>query len=133
MFIDTSAVVAILCGEAPADRLSDLIGRADARITAPHVRLESVMVLASRLDLDPAIVQRTFDLFLAEADVAMTSLDDATAGVAVEAFARFGKGRGSKASLNFGDCLSYAAAARAGMPLLFVGDDFNHTDIPKVP
>ena len=47
---------------------------------------------------------------------------------AVDAFLRFGRGR-HKAALNFGDCLSYAAAVTANDSLLFVGDDFTHTDI----
>jgi ribonuclease VapC len=33
--------------------------------------------------------------------------------------------------LNFGDCMSYAVAAVAGMPLLFTGEDFNQTDIAR--
>jgi uncharacterized protein with PIN domain len=33
------------------------------------------------------------------------------------------------AALNFGDCLSYATAKLAGHPLLFIGEDFSHTDI----
>jgi hypothetical protein len=41
---------------------------------------------------------------------------------------RFGRGR-HQASLNFGDCLAYAAAVTAGDALLFVGDDFRHTDV----
>jgi len=40
----------------------------------------------------------------------------------------FGRGR-HKASLNFGDCLAYATASVAEDVLLFVGDDFAHTDI----
>jgi len=36
---------------------------------------------------------------------------------------------GSPAKLNFGDCLSYAAATHLGQPLLFVGQDFVATDI----
>jgi ribonuclease VapC len=44
------------------------------------------------------------------------------------AFRRFGKGR-HPAALNFGDCLSYAAAKLADYPLLFVGDDFSRTDL----
>ncbi len=47
---------------------------------------------------------------------------------AADAFARYGRGR-HKASLNFGDCLAYATAAAAGDSLLFVGDDFRHTDV----
>jgi len=33
------------------------------------------------------------------------------------------------AALNFGDCMSYAVARLADVPLLFVGDDFRRTDI----
>jgi ribonuclease VapC len=48
---------------------------------------------------------------------------------AADAYVRYGRGR-HKASLNFGDCLAYATAAAAGDSLLFVGDDFRHTDLP---
>lgn len=41
---------------------------------------------------------------------------------------RFGKGRHA-AALNYGDTFSYALARRLGQPLLFVGDDFSHTDV----
>jgi uncharacterized protein with PIN domain len=33
------------------------------------------------------------------------------------------------ACLNFGDCFSYALAERLKVPLLFVGNDFDHTDL----
>ena len=48
--------------------------------------------------------------------------------LAVDAFARFGRGR-HPAALNFGDCLAYATAAARSDTLLFVGDDFTKTDI----
>jgi ribonuclease VapC len=47
---------------------------------------------------------------------------------AVTAFIRFGRGR-HPAGLNFGDCMSYAVASVAGMPLLFTGSDFSKTDV----
>lgn len=47
---------------------------------------------------------------------------------AVDAFRRFGKWR-HPAALNFGDCLTCAAARLAGEPLLFVGDGFPETDL----
>lgn len=50
--------------------------------------------------------------------------------LAVDAFRRFGKGR-HPASLNFGDCFSYALAKATGEPLLFKGDDFSQTDIKQ--
>ena len=47
---------------------------------------------------------------------------------AVRAYARYGKGR-HPAALNFGDCLSYAVASMAKLPLLCVGEDFKQTDL----
>jgi ribonuclease VapC len=52
--------------------------------------------------------------------------------VAVDAFVRCGKGR-HPAALNVGDCLTYAVARVAGEPLLCIGKDFSHTDLPLVP
>ena len=51
------------------------------------------------------------------------------AAIAADAALRYGKGSGHKAQLNFGDCFSYAVAKHRDLPLLFVGDDFTHTDI----
>jgi uncharacterized protein with PIN domain len=50
---------------------------------------------------------------------------------AVDAFARFGKGR-HPAALNFGDCMTYATAALARQPLPCRGDDFRKTDLELV-
>jgi uncharacterized protein with PIN domain len=36
---------------------------------------------------------------------------------------------GHRAQLNFVDCLAYAIAKVADLPLLYKGDDFVHTDI----
>jgi ribonuclease VapC len=51
------------------------------------------------------------------------------ARIARDAHARFGKGSGHPAQLNFGDCFSYALARALDAPLLFKGNDFSHTDI----
>lgn len=48
--------------------------------------------------------------------------------LAVEASRLYGRGR-HKADLNFGDCFAYACARSRGVPLLFKGEDFIHTDI----
>ena len=40
-----------------------------------------------------------------------------------------GRGSGSPAKLNYGDCMPYALAKVTGEPLLFKGDHFAHTDI----
>lgn len=47
---------------------------------------------------------------------------------AVDAYGKFGKGL-HPAGLNFGDCMTYATASLAALPLLCTGDDFRQTDI----
>ena len=58
--------------------------------------------------------------------VAITSEE---ADAALEAFARYGKGRGHPARLNMGDCFACAVAKNHHASLLFKGDDFTQTDI----
>ncbi len=58
----------------------------------------------------------------------VTESDVAIGAATVDAWLRFGKGR-HPASLNSGDCLSYAVAKLADESLAFVGDDFTRTDL----
>ena len=53
----------------------------------------------------------------------------AQVAIAREAYRQFGKGSGHRARLNFGDCFAYALAKERDEPLLFIGNDFIHTDI----
>jgi ribonuclease VapC len=48
--------------------------------------------------------------------------------IARKAYRQYGKGR-HPASLNFGDCATYALAKSSGEALLFKGDDFARTDL----
>ncbi|WP_430912191.1 type II toxin-antitoxin system VapC family toxin [Methylobacterium sp. sgz302541] len=129
MFIDTSAFVAILCKEPEAGIFATCIERAKRRCTSPMVRLETCMVLADRLDRDPLDVQADFDEFLTEAGITVMSISDSIGRGAVEAFQRYGKGRGHTAQLNLADCLSYACARAYRNPILFKGRHFGHTDL----
>ncbi len=128
MFLDTSAIVAILCGEPDAAELAQRIAAAERRLTSPVVRLEACMVLASQLDMAPSQANALVDEFLEEANVSMVPIDDKIGALAVACFEAFGKGRHS-ARLNLGDCLSYACAKAYRSPLLFKGEDFSRTDI----
>jgi len=69
------------------------------------------------------------DRVLASLGVEIVPVTVDQARLAFDAFRRFGKGRGAKASLNFGDCFVYALARELGAPLLFNGGDFARTDI----
>ena len=129
MFIDTSVFVSLLIGEADSTGFADAIEVAPQRYTSGLVRLETVMVTATRLDTEPGIVSAAFDSLLADTLTTVVPITDAIARLATEAFARYGKGRGHPAQLNLADCLSYACARAYTVPLLYKGDDFGHTDI----
>ena len=66
--------------------------------------------------------------FLQEAGLTVIPFTEDHWRAAVEAYARFGKGR-PVANLNSGDCLTYAVAHLAERPLLSVGGDFAKTDL----
>lgn len=131
MFVDTSAAVAILAREPDAERYAVAIARAAHILVAPHVRLEACMVLSRMLDLPVDRVATDYDRFLADAGAVVVPITDEVGRAAVEAFTRYGKGRGSKAQLDLADCLSYAVAATHRVPILFKGDDFAQTDLPS--
>jgi len=48
---------------------------------------------------------------------------------ALDASAVYGKVVGHRADLNFGDCFAYACAKHLGVPVIYKGKDFAHTDI----
>ena len=122
--VDTSILVAIVTMEIDADRFVDILRvRQDVRIPA-SCYVEAVMVL-SKLPNGRADLDSLLDRF----GIAIIGSDARQARLAADAFARFGRGSGHAAKLNFGDCLSYAAAAAHEAPLMFKGDDFPHTDL----
>ena len=134
MFIDTSALIAILTGEPDADMLAERLNGADHRNTSTIVRLETCAVLATRLDISPIAADGLFDELIKEANIAITPITDDIGKRAVECFQTYGKGR-HPARLNIVDCLSYACAKALGATLLFKGEDFSQTDVnsPTTP
>jgi len=128
IFIDTSIFVTILALEPDRAGFENELEMAARRITSGIVRLETAMVLASRLDVSPRDAQGQFDKFLERGDVEEVAIDADIARRAVECFEKFGRGR-HPARLNFADCLSYASAKAFGAQLLFKGNDFTKTDV----
>jgi ribonuclease VapC len=131
IFVDTSAIIAIIAREPDAAIFAGKIEAEDERITSAHVLLEASMRLASVLALSPTAADMLVTRLLQESDIAVVPMTEDIGHASVAAFERYGKGRKSRASLNFGDCLSYACARTHGARLLFEGGDFAHTDIAK--
>jgi len=128
MFIDTSVVVAILSREPDATELANKIEAAPC-CTSALVILEAVMRLSTKLGVDPVEVEKRIRALMDEAGITFVAIDEKTVSLAVKAFADYGKGRGHPAQLNLADCLSYACAKALGVPLLYKGRDFAHTDL----
>lgn len=125
MVIDTSALVALLGMEPEAARIAAALESDPNRLLSAATLIEVGIVIESRYGIAGA---RELDLLVAKAGLVIESVTAEQADVAREAWRRFGKGRHS-ASLNYGDCFSYALAKVKGEPLLFKGEDFPQTDI----
>jgi len=121
LIADSSAIVAILKDEPEAAEFMAVISREVTRVSAASM-LESAMVIKPSRFID-------LDQLLEDAEITVVPFDGDQAKIARDAFAQFGKMSGSKARLNFGDCIAYALAKVTGEPLLFKGDDFTHTDV----
>lgn len=123
MIVDSSAVIAVLRGEPEAAEFIDLMLAHPCRMSAASW-LEAAMVADSGgADL--------YDELIETARITVEDVTVAQAQAARRAFQRYGRGSGSPARLNYGDCLAYALSALSGEPLLFKGEDFIHTDVLK--
>ena len=125
MVLDSSAIVAIHLREPGHERLIDRIEGAEVVVVGVPTLLETMMVLTARLGHD---ARPLLSAFLRRMDAEVVPFHEEHLDAAAAAFLRFGRGR-HPAALNFGDCMSYAVASVAGMPLLFTGEDFGRTDI----
>lgn len=129
MFIDSSAIVAILTAEEDADGLADRIEAAAAPMTSAIAIFEAALGICRKRHATVEEARDDVRIFLEAAGIEVVGIAEAEADAALLAFSRYGKGRGHPAQLNMGDCFAYAVARTRGMPLLYKGDDFSHTDI----
>lgn len=125
MVVDASVLLQILFGEPGAEAsLRALADAAHLTIAAPTL-LEAEIVYGATNDFGTGDVAELAERL----GVEVVPFTREHARAARLAYARFGKGRGHPARLNFGDCIAYALAQVAGEPLAFVGDDFHRTDL----
>ena len=130
MFVDASALVAILTREPEADALADVLERARSPITSPIAMFEASLGICRKRHASVEEAEEDVREFLGVAGVRTVSITEREAETALAAFSRYGKGRGHPAQLNLGDCFAYALAKNHRTALLFKGDDFDKTDIP---
>ena len=129
MIVDSSALIAISRGEPEsAICFRTLLDSPLTRISAANW-LEATIVVDGWRDPEAS---RELDALIERFKVTVEPVTIHQARIAREAYRRFGRGSGHPARLNFSDCFAYALAKEFDEPLLFVGQDFIHTDVRRV-
>jgi ribonuclease VapC len=121
MFVDASALAAILLEEKDFPIFANRLDASDASCITPFVMME----LEGGAEAAKADIQRLLRQFR----INTVELTSEMILAALQAYERYGKGRSHPAKLNMGDCLSYGAARVLGVPLLYKGEDFAKTDV----
>jgi ribonuclease VapC len=128
MIIDTSALAAIVFGEADRDSYRRAIAQAPRRVISAATYVELGIVVDSRRD---PVLSRSVDDLLNGLGIEVADVAAGQAKIARSAHRDFGRGSGHPARLNLGDCFPYALAKESDEPLLFKGDDFGYTDVRR--
>ncbi len=129
MFVDASAIVAILTREPDADALADLLDGANSPITSPIAIFDAALGICRKRHVSVEEAEADLREFCDSAGVRCVAITADDAATALSAFSRYGKGRGHPAQLNMGDCFAYAVARNRRMTLLFKDGDFSKTDV----
>ncbi|WEX79608.1 type II toxin-antitoxin system VapC family toxin (plasmid) [Sinorhizobium numidicum] len=142
MFLDASAIVAIVGNEEDADFLISRIENSKNQIYYSSISIYEAVISLARKKRDAAfgnqvpipphlidLAQKHIDAFLEAIGAKEMAIGSAMHRKAVEACQTYGGVVAHPARLNFGDCFSYACAKAYRIPLLFKGDDFSKTDI----
>jgi ribonuclease VapC len=127
MFIDASAMVAMLTYEPEGDRLARLLNEGKSPMTSATTVYETAARLMSKSSLSGRRSAPDGRRIPARA-TSVVALGEREAQIALEAFERFGKRR-HPANLNIGDRFAYACAKAHHAALLFIGGDFSQTDV----
>ena len=129
MIVDSSALIAILNEEPLAPRCLE------ALLASPVIRMSAANLLEAAIAMDrhpSPVLGPALDDLIARLRITIEPVTLGQVVIARDAHRRFGKGSGHPARLNFGDCFAYALAMEFDEPLLFIGQDFIHTDVRRV-
>lgn len=126
MIVDSSPLIAIVRKEPHSSALLPILRQAPMLLMSA-ANLREAAIVVDRLD-DPLAV-REFDELISTLRIEIEPVTVSQVTLARTAYQRYGRGSGHPARLNFGDCFAYALAKEFDEPLLFVGNDFIHTDI----
>ena len=117
--------ISLLFGEPEALTFTRSIADASRKLMGVFNALETGTVVEARKGDAGG---RELDLLIHRAQIEIVAMNADQTELARAAWRKYGKGN-HPAGLNIGDCCAYALAKYSGEPLLFIGYDFNQTDI----
>ncbi|MDM9648819.1 type II toxin-antitoxin system VapC family toxin [Rhizobium sp. S163] len=120
--VDTSALIAIVKDEQDAYICSKAMASVQKVIISAGTLAEA-QIVALRANRLPELL----DIINASIGEVIP-VTDGRARFVSDIYSAWGKGF-HPASLNFGDCFSYATAKEFDCPLLYIGNDFSKTDV----
>src|ERR1700689_2829027 len=97
MFVDASAIVAILTEEPEADDLTDHLERAVEPITSAIAVFEATLCLCRKKRSSVEQAEADVTDFLTDSRITVVPISTIEAVAALKAFSRYGKGRGHPA------------------------------------
>lgn len=128
IFLDASALIAIIAGEEDADDLARQIDDDPVRLISAMSRWETIVSLHRSHKYDWHLAQRNMDELAARKGFRLVPIGELESQLALSAFSAYGKGN-HPAALNMGDCFAYACAAANEARLIYKGNDFAQTDL----
>ncbi len=128
IFVDASAMIAMMTGVGDADDLADRLDADPLRLCSALSVWETIAGLCRTYTFSVLSARAAVHSFCELNDLKFVGIGEREFDLAAQAYAEFGKGRHA-AALNMGDCFAYACTKANRATLLFKGDDFSKTDI----
>jgi ribonuclease VapC len=125
--VDASALLAVVLGEPDAEAYAARLVEPVRKVISAVTLFEATVAAERRGGLE---ARDRLERLISRIQLEVAPFDARQLGWARDAFRQFGKGR-HPAALNLGDCIAYATARFAVLPLLFKGRDFEQTDVPR--
>jgi ribonuclease VapC len=120
-------LIALILREAEASQIANILTTSEKIVMSAVSRYEALIVLRGKKT--PFEPEKAINAVLTPANIDVIAFDEIQSHLAFQAYTRFGKGSGSAAKLNLADCAAYALSRHLNAQLLFVGQDFIHTDV----
>lgn len=126
--LDSSVLLSVVLGEPDAEAIAQKLAEPGLKVVNAVTLFEAAVAAERRGGLE---ARDRLDRLVTRVTPTIVAFGETHLGWARDVYRRFGKGR-HPAALNLGDCIAYATARHAALPLFFKGNDFGQTDIERV-